>query len=146
MCFPRAVISLTTRLVLFVQWWAFFPNPANTPFLSLSLSRHAHSPTDETFKLTVVHSLRTYISPQHPIERSHNLQQINNSHASVGRDGGDGGRPLLLLLLSLLLSSSSPLCRVFIVIVLRQTMSLGNTVLQLFCCYYSWCLYRQFQC
>ena len=24
----------------------------------------------------------------------------------------------------------------------RQTMSLGNTVLQLFCCYYSWCLYR----
>ena len=29
---------------------------------------------------------------------------------------------------------------------LGQTMSLGNTVLQLFCCYYSWCLYRQFQC
>ena len=25
-------------------------------------------------------------------------------------------------------------------------MSLGNTVLQLFCCYYSWCLYRYFQC
>jgi len=25
-------------------------------------------------------------------------------------------------------------------------MSLGNTVLQLFCCYYSWCLYRQFRC
>ena len=46
---------------------------------------------------------------------------------------------LLLLLLS---SSSSPLCRVFILIFLRQTMSLGNTVLQLFCCYYSWCLYR----
>ena len=35
---------------------------------------------------------------------------------------------------------SSPLCRVFILIFLRQTMSLGNTVLQLFCCYYSWCL------
>ena len=31
--------------------------------------------------------------------------------------------------------------RVFILIFLRQTMSLGNTVLQLFCCYYSWCLY-----
>jgi len=46
----------------------------------------------------------------------------------------------LLLLLSS--SSSSPLCRVFILIFLRQTMSLGNTVLQLFCCYYSWCLYR----
>ena len=46
----------------------------------------------------------------------------------------------------LLLSSSSPLCRVFILIFLRQTMSLGNTVLQLFCCYYSWCLYRYFQC
>ena len=32
-------------------------------------------------------------------------------------------------------------CRVFILIFLRQTVSLGNTVLQLFCCYYSWCLY-----
>jgi len=51
--------------------------------------------------------------------------------------------PLLLLLLSL---SSSPLCTVFILIFLRQTMSLRNTVLQLFCCYYSWCLCRQFQC
>ena len=51
---------------------------------------------------------------------------------------------LLLLLLSSSSSSSSsyPLCRVFILIFLRQTMSLGNTVLQLFCCYYSWCLYR----
>jgi len=36
---------------------------------------------------------------------------------------------LLLLLLSL--SSSSPLCWVFILIFLRQIMSLGNTVLQL---------------
>ena len=42
----------------------------------------------------------------------------------------------------ILSSSSSPLCRVFILIFLRQTMSLRNTVLQLFCCYYSWCLYR----
>jgi len=49
---------------------------------------------------------------------------------------------LLLLLLLLSSSSSSPLCRVFILIFLRQTVSLGNTVLQLFCCYYSWCLYR----
>ena len=49
------------------------------------------------------------------------------------------GRAILLLLSS---SSSSPLCKVFILIFLRQTMSLGNTVLQLFCCYYSWCLYR----
>ena len=48
---------------------------------------------------------------------------------------------LLLLLLSSS-SSSSPLCRVFILIFLTQTMSLRNTVLQLFCCYYSWCLYR----
>ena len=56
---------------------------------------------------------------------------------------------LLLLLLLLLLSSSlssSPLCSVFTLIFLTQTVSLGNTVLQLFCCYYSWCLYRQFQC
>ena len=34
----------------------------------------------------------------------------------------------------LLLSSSSPLCRVIILIFLRQTVSLGNTVLQLFSC------------
>ena len=47
------------------------------------------------------------------------------------------GETYLLLLLLLLLSSSSPLCRVFILIFLRQTMSLGNTVLQLICCYYS---------
>ena len=36
-------------------------------------------------------------------------------------------------------SSSSPLCRVFILIFMRQNISLGNTALQLFCCYYSWC-------
>jgi len=40
--------------------------------------------------------------------------------------------PVLLLLSSF----SSPLCRVFILIFLRQTKSVGNTVLQLFCCYY----------
>ena len=49
-------------------------------------------------------------------------------------------------LLSLSSSSSSPLCRVFTLIFLRKSTSLGNTVLQLFCCYYSWCLYRWFQC
>ena len=47
-----------------------------------------------------------------------------------------------LLLLSSSSTTSSPLCRVFILKFLRQTMSLGNTVLQLFCCFYSWCLYR----
>ena len=46
------------------------------------------------------------------------------------------------ILRPIFLSSSSPLCRVLILIFLRQTVSLGNTVLQLFCCYYSWCLYR----
>ena len=49
-----------------------------------------------------------------------------------------------LLLLLLLLSSSSslsPLCRVSIHIFLRQTMSLGNTLLQLFCLCCLWCLY-----
>ena len=58
---------------------------------------------------------------------------------------------LLLLLLLLLLSSSSsssssPLCRVFILIFLRQDISLGNTVLQIPCCYNSWYLYHYFQC
>jgi hypothetical protein len=44
--------------------------------------------------------------------------------------------------LFLLLSSSlSPLCRVFIHIFLKQTMSLGNTLFQLFSCYCLWCLY-----
>ena len=42
----------------------------------------------------------------------------------------------------LLLSSVSPLCRVSTLIFLRQTMSLGNTELRLFWCYYSWCSYR----
>jgi len=46
-----------------------------------------------------------------------------------------------LLILLLLLLSSSPLYRVIILIFLRKTMSLENIVLQLFCCYYSWCLY-----
>jgi hypothetical protein len=45
-------------------------------------------------------------------------------------------RSLLLLLLSS--SSSSSSSSLFP----RQTMSLGNTVMQLFCCYYLWCLYR----
>ena len=45
----------------------------------------------------------------------------------------------LLLLLS---SSLFPLCRVFYTYILRQTMSLGNTVFQLFCHNYLWCLYR----
>ena len=51
---------------------------------------------------------------------------------------------ILLLLLSSSSSSSSPspLCRVFILIFLRKTLSLGNNVLHLFCCFYSWCLYR----
>ena len=49
------------------------------------------------------------------------------------------GSPRLLLLLSL---SLSPLCRVFVHIFLRQTMSLGNTAFQLFSHYYLWCLYR----
>jgi hypothetical protein len=39
-------------------------------------------------------------------------------------------------------SSVSPLCTVSTLIFLRQTMSLGNTVLQLFWFNYSWCSYR----
>jgi hypothetical protein len=48
----------------------------------------------------------------------------------------------------LLLSSSSlsPLCRVFIHIFLRQTMSLRKTMLQLFCRYCLWCPYHEFLC
>src|SRR5215470_12256628 len=40
-----------------------------------------------------------------------------------------------LLLLLLLLLSSSPLCRVFALMYLKQTMFLGYTALQLFCAY-----------
>jgi hypothetical protein len=43
-----------------------------------------------------------------------------------------------LLLLLLLVKILSPLCRVFTHIFLRQTMSLGNTRLQLFCRYCLW--------
>ena len=49
---------------------------------------------------------------------------------------------IIYCVLLLLSSSLSPLCRVFIHIFLRQTMSLGNTAFQLFCHYYLWCLYR----
>jgi hypothetical protein len=48
----------------------------------------------------------------------------------------------LLLLLLLSSSSLSPLCRVFIHIFLRQTMSLRNTMLQLFCRCCLWCPYH----
>jgi len=41
-------------------------------------------------------------------------------------------------------SSSSPLCRVSTHIFLRQTMSLRNTLLQLFCRCCLWCLYLWF--
>jgi hypothetical protein len=47
----------------------------------------------------------------------------------------------LTLLLLLLSSALSPLCRVSIHIFLRQTMSLGDTLLQLFCLCCLWYLY-----
>ena len=72
--------------------------------------------------------------------RTHNPSKRAAVDPSL-RPSGHWDRLLLLWLLSSS-SSSSPLYRVFILIFLRQTMSLGNTVLQLFCCYYSWCLYR----
>jgi hypothetical protein len=48
----------------------------------------------------------------------------------------------VLLLLLLLVKIQSPLCRVFTHIFLRQTMSLRNTMLQLFCRYCLWCPYH----
>ena len=48
---------------------------------------------------------------------------------------------ILLLLSSSSSSSMSPLCRVAIHIFPGQTMSLGDTLLQLFCLYCLWCLY-----
>jgi hypothetical protein len=50
----------------------------------------------------------------------------------------------VLLLLLLLLLSLAALGRVFIHIFPRQTMTLGNTLLQLFSRYCLWCLYLQF--
>ena len=50
-------------------------------------------------------------------------------------------REIVVFIFLLLLLSLSPLCRVFIHIFPRQTMSLGNTALQLFCRYSLWCLY-----
>ena len=49
---------------------------------------------------------------------------------------------ILLLLLLSSSSSLSPLCMIFIHMFLRQTISLGKTVFQLFCLYCLWCLYR----
>ena len=48
---------------------------------------------------------------------------------------------IIINLLSSSSSSLSPLCRVFIHIFPTQTMSIGNTVFQLFCRYCLWCLY-----
>jgi hypothetical protein len=48
---------------------------------------------------------------------------------------------LNILLLLLLSSSISPLWRASKYIILKKTMSLGNSVLQLFWCNYSWCVY-----
>jgi hypothetical protein len=48
----------------------------------------------------------------------------------------------ICIIIIIIMSSTSQLCRVFTLIFLRQTMSLGNTVLQLFWCYYSWCADR----
>ena len=45
-----------------------------------------------------------------------------------------------ILLSSSSSSSSFPLCSVFTLIFPKQTMSVGNTVLQLFCSYSSWCI------
>jgi len=64
---------------------------------------------------------------------------IRPSYTDVSKLKRNQCKLFLLLLLSS--SLSSPLYRVFILIFLRQTMSLENTVLQLFCCYYSWCLH-----
>ena len=66
-----------------------------------------------------------------------------NSHIGPSTHTSESTDVKVLLLLSSSSSSlSSPLCRVFILTFLRQTVSLGNTVLQPFCCYYSRCLYR----
>jgi len=73
-------------------------------------------------KNDLVHMERVRIEPQHAAIHTtcaHSQTSSSSSSSSL---------------------SSSPLRRVFILIFLRQTMSLGNIVLQLFCCYYSWCL------
>ena len=67
------------------------------------------------------------------LKDSINLVILNSFHSLL---------PVVNLKLLLLLSSVSPLCRVSTLIFLRQSMSLGNTVLQLFWCNYSWCVYR----
>jgi hypothetical protein len=54
----------------------------------------------------------------------------------------DAPTEVMFIIVLLLLSSLSPLCRVFIHIFPRQTMSLSNTMLQLFCRYCLWCPYH----
>jgi hypothetical protein len=46
------------------------------------------------------------------------------------------------MIIIIIIISIFPLCRVSILMFMRQTMSLGNNVLQLFWCYYLWCSYR----
>jgi len=75
------------------------------------------------------------------------VASVNKSQVSLitcENGAGNLGHRCMRHWLLLLLSSVSPLCRVSTLIFLRRTMSLGNTVLQLFWCNYSWCIYCQF--
>jgi len=50
--------------------------------------------------------------------------------------------PVIIIIVIIIIIIISFMQGIFILIFLRQTMSLGNRVLQLFCCYYSRCLHR----
>ena len=103
-----------------------------------TLFRNVHN----TLPFTITSS-RTILKPSLTSISQTQIQQSNScsashKHRTLSSFSSTSAALIFLSLLLLLLSSSSsssssPLCRVFI---LRQTMSLGNTVLQLFCCYY----------
>ena len=48
---------------------------------------------------------------------------------------------IIIIIAVIIIASLSPSCRVVIHIFPRQTMSLGDTLLQLFCLCCLWCLY-----
>jgi hypothetical protein len=113
-------------------------------FISVGNSERCHMPVLSSFVVHSVNCSRLVCGPRCLIRYS--VEAEGWVAKEVIFDPSPKARDLLLLLLLLLLSSSSssslsPLCRVFVHIFLRQTISLRITMLQLFCRY---CLWRPY--
>ena len=71
----------------------------------------------------------------------YNRPKIVRIIKGFGLQGAGLPRVNCIIIIIIIIISLSPLCRVAIHIFPRQTMSLGDTLLQLFCLCCLWCLY-----